>query len=449
MISIRRKLYVYLTTSLCIIWLLLIVSAIFVFQNFIIKQFDAELENDAIKSQGFLREIVDILPHTRFSEGPDSKTHEFTFPSVIKAYRKGYLVAQSTNAPDFPKRFIPGYTSTIIDGEKWRVLYRHDKQYDSWFIIAKPYSAIDDEIYSLLPKIIWPIIVALPLILFCIFISVKSGLATLNKVAKEIHNRTPDTINPITVESVPKEISPLILSLNDLLSRLDSALTSERRFTDNAAHELRTPLAALKTEVQVAILNAENKETIHALKRIHIRVDAATRLISQLLDLTRINANTVESKFTRVTLDNISMNAISDVADHALDKDIDIEINENHHFTILGQEGLLVVLVKNLLDNAIKYTPNGGKVKISIESGSEGPSLIISDTGPGIPENIKTRIFDPFYREAGNPVSGSGLGMSIVKRIADLHKAKVTLENLPEGGLKVKVLFTLLNKANS
>lgn len=442
--SIRQRLYVYLATSLSLTWLLLALSAVFILREFIVRETDEQMKREALELQVLLEEMVDILPYTRFGEGPGDLTHNIDIGGgALQIYRKGHLVAQTTDSPSIPIPSKQGITDPIIDGVRWRILSHYDKDYDSWLVLGKPYRQIEDAVLSLVPRYIWPILIALPLILLSILVSVKSGLRTLDRVTKEIESRNPSATAPIVIDSPPDEVLPLISSLNTLLARLDDALSSERRFTDNAAHELRTPLAALKTETQFALRNAQHPETVKALQRIHTRVDTASHLISQLLELTRISATKAKNDFSDVNLHRLSLACIYDLADQAMDKDIDIKINDDDERCVYGQQALLSVLIRNLLDNAIKYSPEGGRIQISIENASDGVMLAVSDNGLGISDELIDKIFDPFFREPGTAVAGSGLGMSIVKRITDLHSADISVANLPDagGGLKVSVVF--------
>ncbi|TQV78171.1 hypothetical protein FKG94_13960 [Exilibacterium tricleocarpae] len=439
--SIRQRLYVYLTVSLFLVWLVLLVSAIVVSRHFVIQQFDARLKETSGQVRILSREIIDVLQYTRFG-GPDDITHELVNPTPMQIYRHGILVIQSRGAPSFPFPAGTGFKDVVIDGEQWRALYEYDSDYDTWVINGQRLSELHEPLYTFVFEIIWPIFVALPVVFLCIYVSVRSGTALFKNVTQEIQSRAHDKLDLIATDTVPLEIKPLIVALNDLLVRLDSALTSERRFTDNAAHELRTPLAALKTEVQVARRGARSEETVEMLDRILVRVKSAAHLVTQLLDLSRVNPNAVESRFHRTNLQHIVIDVLSEMADCALDRNIDLSIGDDGHHFIVGQDGLLSVLVRNLVDNAIKYTPSGGRVSVQVADCDDGVALVVADSGPGISDEVRESIYDPFFRGPKTQVAGSGLGMSIVKRIADLHKATVTLTNLKSSeGFEVRIIF--------
>lgn len=440
--SIQAKLYTYLITSLFLTWLLLVISATYIVREFIIENVDDQLRSTVVELQFVLKQLVDVLPHTKFETGEPDFTHIFDIHGSFQVYRRGYLVAQSKDSPTFPIPQTHGIVNVEVSGETWRTISHYDAEYESLVIIGTPFKRIRSNLLSLLPRFIWPVLIVLPLILISVILSVRSGLSTLKTVIREIEHRNPSTISPICIDSSPTEITPLVSSLNQLLSRLDDALSSERRFTDHAAHELRTPLAALKTELQVAMRAAKDDETQESIERIQVRVDAATHLVNQLLELTRVNASSRQIERSQVDLNQVALSAILEMADFALDKDIDIEFVEEKDCHMYGKESLLFVLAKNLVDNAIKYSSTGGHVVVSVERTDDKFQLSIIDDGPGIPVEIQSRVFDPFYRKPGSAVGGTGLGMSIVKKIAELHHATITLENASlDGGLAVTVTF--------
>jgi len=442
LISIRRHLYIYLTSSLLLVWFILLLSAITISRSFIIQQFDIRLQDDSTMVLQMSREFIDILPATRFGGADESITHEVDIPIALQIYRDGILVLKSPKSPDFPLPERSGFQNVVIDSDEWRLLYEYDEKYDSWIINGERLRVLKEPLYLFIFQMIWPIFVALPLVLLSIYVSVKSGTGLFKPVTREIQSRKPNELDLIDTNPIPTEIKPLIVALNDLLVRLDSALTSERTFTDNAAHELRTPLAALKTEAQVARRVAKSDETTIALDRILVRVDSATRLVTQLLDLSRVAHNAAESQFKTVNLTTIVMDVLVEMADFALDRNIDISAGDEDGHLISGQEGLLTVMIRNLVDNAVKYTPDGGSVAVELQRKDKAIQLVVSDTGPGISETVHNKIYAPFFRGPRTEVPGSGLGMSIVKRIADLHHATIMLNNLdPPNGLEVRINF--------
>ena len=440
--SIKSNLYLYLISSILVLWLFLIYLTLVSFRSYYRDTVDSELTDEAQENAVFLREIIDILPHTRFSDGASSVVHEFNLPSIIQVYRKGIMVAQSTGAPSFPQPEYEGFIDVNTSGQKWRVYYQYENEYESWIIVGKPHSEISEAMYALLPKIIWPIFLVLPMIFLCVLFSVRSALHSMNKIASEIRLRDEDATHPICTADAPQEILPIITSLNDLLTRLNTLISRERHFTDLAAHELRTPLTALKTEVQIAQAGIGGQPSGEVYQRLITRVDVAARLIKQLLDLTRVNSYSMHKSAEIVNLWRLSAEVVAEVADSALDRNIDIELVDEVAAEMSGDRGLLLILFRNIIDNAIKYSCAPGKISIGIYDNQNSISVVVEDEGKGVDESLLESILEPFVRETGNQVAGSGLGLSIVKRIVDLHQASVTIANRQNfSGLRVSLDF--------
>ena len=453
MISIRRRLFLSLSGSFFLVWLTLLVSAFWVSQNFLISDFDRKLKNDSATILMMAKEIIDILPSTRYS-GDEKVAHSIDYSTPLRGYRDGLLILSTTNSPEFPLPIEIGFKNVFIAHEvnevreEWRLFYVYDADYDLWIILGSPLSIFHQSLYDFVLQLIWPLFLFLPLAALSIVVAVRSSINPLKNVISQIGRRKPHDLKAIVAKSVPKEIQPLIVALNELLARLDTALESERHFTDNAAHELRTPLAAVKTETQVARLQAQSDETKTALDRILLRVDYATRLVDQLLDLARIQASAVNGNFEQVDIQQIALNVLTDAAGHALDEGIDFDFQEDRALFVLGNKGLLHVLIRNLVENAVKYTPEDGCVSLWFEHHQQNLVLIISDTGPGISEQVRKHIFEHYYRGPTTRAAGSGLGMAIVSRIIKLHNAHIVLKTPVSGkGLQVEVSFDIASNA--
>ena len=272
---------------------------------------------------------------------------------------------------------------------------------------------------------------------------IQRGLLPLNRLSVEIASRSPTQLSPVSTDGLPQEIIPMITSLNGLLLRLDYALSSERRFTSDAAHELRTPLAALKAQAQVAARSNNKDQRINAIEQIIRSMDRLTRMVEQLLTLARLDPDDATKQHSRIDLEKIVEAASSDLAPDALKKKLHFElIRKGEYFVINGQAIALSILARNLIDNAIRYTPQDGQVIISVCAENDQVIFSVRDTGPGIPIKEQQRIFDRFYRILGNNADGSGLGLSIVKRIADMHHAKLKLVTPADQiGIEFQVLF--------
>jgi two-component system sensor histidine kinase QseC len=289
-------------------------------------------------------------------------------------------------------------------------------------------------------RILIPILLALPLLALMIWYGVSRAMVPLRNIAADVKNRRPDNLHPIEGTVVPLEAQPLIDALNALFQRLQQAFETERRFTADAAHELRTPLAALKTQAQVALRATADAERRQALTQVINGVDRATHLAQQLLTLARIDPTLWVGR-DQVDLPALASEVLAEIAPAALAHDIDLGLEARATAVLRGDSAMLGILLRNLVDNAIKFTPAGGKVEVRV--GRDGRRIVLSvdDSGPGIPPQERTRVFERFYRQIGALAPGSGLGLSIVKRIADLHHAAVRLGDSPLGGLRVEVIF--------
>jgi two-component system sensor histidine kinase QseC len=293
-------------------------------------------------------------------------------------------------------------------------------------------------------NLLLPLWFALPLLALLLWIAVTHGLRPLEKLASEVGQRKPDNLAALDASSAPREVVPLIERLNRLFARIDASMQKERRFTADAAHELRTPVAAIKAQAQVARAASGETERIHALDNAILGCDRAAHLIEQLLTLARVD--TLGDGMTKpCQLRVIAAQVIAALAPAALRKGVQLELlagDANSVPEVRGTPELLRILMRNLLDNSIQHTSTGTSVQVGITHESGNICLSVSDNGPGIPEQERAKVLERFYRPLGTQASGSGLGLSIVKRIAEVHHATLQLQPMnPVQGLRVTVLF--------
>lgn len=292
-------------------------------------------------------------------------------------------------------------------------------------------------------------------ILFRIIIS--KGFHCLSELGCQLLHRSASNLNLIDQTTIPTEIRPFIDELNILFSHLKEEFFRNEQFSSDAAHELRTPLAALKTQTQVALLAKTCEERDIAMRNILKSVDRCTRLIHQLLTFSRLGEKAFFENKSWINLHSIAAEVVAELAPFALEKHIEIELLEletdshnksifpNPSFKLFGNEMAINMLVRNLVDNAIRYTPNGGRISVELLKEEKYQSTIIlrvRDTGNGIPEELRERVFERFYRIPGSESSGSGLGLPIVKKVSDAHKAKIKLGTPSDGrGLQIDIVF--------
>jgi two-component system, OmpR family, sensor kinase len=337
-----------------------------------------------------------------------------------------------------------GYSNVDGPGGRWRV-YAMDIG-GQVIQVGQPLRVRGDLAFQAASRTLIPLAVALPLLAGLVWWIVGRGLGPLDRLAGAAAARTAAALDPFAEQGVPVEALPLVRSLNDLLDRLRAALSAQRAFVADAAHELRTPLAALKLQLQLAERAPDGQARAAALAELATGLERSAHLVQQLLTLARQDPGPDQAApVGPVALPALVRQAVADHALVAEARGIDLGAAraEDDAF-VTGDAAGLRALLANLVDNAIRYTPAGGRVDVSAGRGGAGdsfPFLEVADTGPGIPAAERARVFDRFYRAPGGGETGSGLGLAIVKAIAERHGAAVALTDTPGGGLTVRVRF--------
>ena len=285
-----------------------------------------------------------------------------------------------------------------------------------------------------------PQFVTLPLAVLLVWLALVRGIKPLAQLERRIRARKPDDMSPLDDTAVPEEVAPLVSSINDLLSRLKVSLTTQKRFLADAAHQLKTPLAGLRMQADLAQRETDADELKKSLKHIGRASIRATHTVNQLLALARAETTGRSLAKHRIDLVNIAREAMADSVPRALEKKIDLGYDGpaagQQPTQLEGNATLLKEMVRNLLDNAINYTPENGQVTLRLltDRFSGVLVLLVEDSGPGIPESEHELVFQPFYRALGTNVDGSGLGLAIVLEIANQHDATITVEEAKLSG---------------
>ncbi|MEW5787449.1 MAG: ATP-binding protein [Pseudomonadota bacterium] len=269
--------------------------------------------------------------------------------------------------------------------------------------------------------------------------AVGRALAPLKRVREELGQRGSRSLHAIDARGLPDEVAPLVGTLNELLRHLEAALESQRRFIADAAHELRTPLTAVKLQARLVALADDPDERQAALEQLAQGVDRAAHLVDQLLGMARLEPEANGQGFEPVGLHELAKRAVGDFSSLAEARRIDLGVGACEALTLPGQPRNLRVMLDNLIDNALRYIPAGGRVDVDVLRDGGTAVLMVSDDGPGIPEADRERVFERFQRLAGADIPGSGLGLSIVRQVAFIHGGSVRLDNRPGGGLRVMV----------
>jgi two-component system OmpR family sensor kinase len=390
-----------------------------------------------------------------YSLAPRLPANDAAYDFVVQVWTlDGVRVYLSRPHSVLPDITTIGFSSVTTSEGQWRV---YGAQALTKVIqVAQPMHVREQQAVDLALKTLRPFALLLPVLGFLIWLAVGGALAPLRQLTTLVKSRRVDALDPLPNEPLPDEVRPLVGALNELLGRLGAALDRERAFMADAAHELRTPLTALHLQMGMLARAESEAERNDAMERLSAGVQRAIRLVEQMLSFARQEPR-AEPGRVRVALDDIAREVVAELVPLADAKQIDLGIANSQPAFVLGDPEALRTLTRNLVDNAVRYTPSGGRVDVSVETtsnASSAPSASLSptpsvravlkvvDNGPGIPPEERSRVLDRFYRRPGTAPSGSGLGMAIVKAIADTHVANLTLDSGLEGrGLAVSVSF--------
>jgi two-component system sensor histidine kinase QseC len=394
--------------------------------------------------------IAAIIPaaHSQDDGDHDHVLH----PAFVAWNTDGHILLHSADAApllkQLPQELTDGFHEVTLAGEPWRLLSQHDPSTGLRIMLGLSAHAQDQLAQELARHFISPLPLVLPLLGIVIYFAVNRGLAVLLQLADKVADHPIDRDHPFTDELVPREVLPLPRALDALLQRLHQAQLRERRFLADATHELRTPLAGLKTQAQVALGAATDEQRTEALDSLVLGVDRATRLISQLLTLARLAPQTDHKREHDETTD---LSSITDTVAFELDAKmqaagVELRIEDGQPPPVRAERTLLTILIRNLTENALHYSQAGQAITIGLDHQHGETLLTVRDQGPGITEQDLERVLERFYRGSNQPSQGhhsqgSGLGLAIVKAIVDRCHADIELYNHPNGGLMVEVRF--------
>ena len=462
--SIRKFLLINLLLSITITTTLTVIG------NYILDQKDIQHHLDSLLTQAGLsfqslignnldqanlkriQQQLNNVPtlakkHHTLLENPFGYTYEDKFQFQVWD-QGGHLLIHSANAPLTPlSNFTEGFSITKVHNHPWRVFTTINAINQSITMVAEPYDVREQLGRRITQDDIYIMLLATPLLGLLIWVIVGKGLKPLQRVTREVSHRAASYLEPVDLTAVPEEIRSLIDELNRLFKRLQQAFEREKRFSGDAAHELRTPLAVLKAQAQVALRSKNDNERLQALEKLMTGVDRSTHVVQQLLTLAHLvpDQGYAPEDLEFIKLHTIAVDEIIQIAPTALEKKIEIELQcPDESITIKGNSIAIGILMRNLIDNAIRYTPENNHVAVIIKLANGSPQLQVIDNGPGIPEELRSRVFERFFRIIGNKAKGSGLGLAIVHQIVELHHAKIELDTPASGkGLAVTVTFPI------
>lgn len=371
--------------------------------------------------------------------------HKYAHRVAYQVFDEDRLVMHSPNIGHTPMaRHTQGYvTLTLADGKSWRVFAAPGRDSDVQIYVAERVDSREEILQAVLLGFLPPLTIALPLLLIGLWWNVRSGLQPLQRLRQVLLKRDTQTLTPVSLPVTPQEVQPLLDALNDLLQRLALRMEAERRFTADAAHELRTPIAAIRAQAQVALSSVTNDEVRQlALQDTLVGCDRASRVVEQLLTLARMEApqDMVSEPFR---LDQLAQQILADLTPEALKRNQTLELLAPEPLLVNGQSTLWLILLRNLLDNALRYSPNGATVRIKAHRlENDQMEVTVQDNGPGLSPEDLSRLGERFFRVLGTSATGSGLGWSIVRHIATLQQIDIQISKSAElGGLEVNLRF--------
>lgn len=361
---------------------------------------------------------------------------------AYRAWLNHHVFLSSTGSEKFgPLSTIQGYSNRTIGEVHWRFFTL--KQGALTVEVAEEYEVRLDLIRHVLAGIFLPQLLVLPLVGLIIWAGVMWGLSPLTKLSSLIRDRHAGSLHPINVPAVPQEVAPVIDAINDLMQRMAEGLEKEKHFSNYAAHELRTPLAALKTQVQVALRSHDRTQQQELFAETLHGIDRMSHLVDQLLTFVRVQKQEPATE-SRIYLAALLRDVMAHVATIARQRTISLQVNLDDQVRVTGHPEMLRVMMNNLVDNAIKYTPDGSMVAVTLVATRQEAILSITDQGPGIQPRDRPYIFDRFYRAADVMADGSGLGLAIVKWVADQHQLVIQVAENPQGrGTQFSIHFPL------
>ena len=447
--SLRRRLLLLVSLATLLIYVLAAALSYRQARRDVQELMDGQMTKTArlllVQAHGESAHLATLTESMAALRGIRSRRNEMALEFII-ARRDGSVLSRSKHAPETRVGDELGYKTIDHHGQPWRSLVLETADGNYRVLVAQSVSQRDKEALEIATKTVLPLGVLLPLLIALIYFSVRRGLKPLDDLASDVSARSPENLTPLAPTTPMQETQPLVRALNRLLNRLETALDNERRFTADAAHELRTPLAALKIHAQVAMATSEPAQCKQAVTKVIAGADRATRLVEQLLRLARLDPLLSLPDPQPVDLAELVATAAEDAAEkipsnlpnNARGLTLNTERPEAP-VIVSGDHDLLGAALRNLVDNAMRYAPENGTICIAARTEHGQPLLEVRDNGNGVPPAELPRLVERFYRGRDVTVEGSGLGLAIVRRIGELHGARLEVENLAGGGFAARL----------
>ena len=362
---------------------------------------------------------------------------------IIQIWRAdGVMLYRSPQGRLLPPQTVIGFSDTVAGGEPYRIYaLRTATQVVQ---VAQQTEARGRMAGQLALRAVLPVALLAPVLMLIVWWVVGRAIGPIERVRRQVAARRPDDLAPLPTAGLPAEVRPLVGEMNGLLTRLSAAWDALTHFTADAAHELRSPLAALRLQAQSLQRAPDDATRAIATERLLAGIDRATRLVEQLLALARQEGAARDAPRTPVDLVALAHAAADDARPEALRRAVALALDAPAPAMVQGQPEALAVLLRNLLDNALRHTPEGGQVRVQVVPAAQGagPVLAVDDSGPGIAPEDRDRVLARFYRVPGTPGHGSGLGLAIVAAVAERHGARLHIDaSAALGGARIAVCF--------
>ncbi|CAN5437474.1 ATP-binding protein [soil metagenome] len=442
--SLRRNLQVWMLSALALGGIVMVVVSYQATLEEMGEQFDANLQQVALAIAEHHAFGTEYKPRLRndLPRLPKVFEEDGDFDLVTSTHAAdGRLTFTSDPRLTFPQPLETGLTDIDANGERWRV-----------YTLVTPQGSVDVaqrwSVRSLLAaatafRIALPPLFLIAFMVFVVGVGLKRGLRPFDHLTAEIEARNPDSLEPVGSLGGLAEIAALTSAMNGLIGRLGAALETQRRFTADAAHELRTPITALRLQLQLVRSSDDAAQREASMQKLRAGIDRAQRVVEQLLALSRLEPGLQRPEEDVIDLAELVRASVVEFELQARHRGVDLGADADSGVQVRGNRDELSILVGNLVDNALRYSPAGSVVDVRAAVHEGAPLLEVVDTGPGIAQGERTRVFDRFFRGAGSSGEpGTGLGLSIVRTLVDRHDAQIVLDDNPSGhGLRASVRF--------
>ncbi|OYU77323.1 MAG: hypothetical protein CFE32_06265 [Alphaproteobacteria bacterium PA3] len=434
---------IVLGVGVCVI-LVLVAIGLWAFDSVkeeIVEEYDSQMVTSSTVLWSLMRDTSATTPlilddkQLPLPQADEKALRHYSKWRSYRVWRAGKLIRASANVPNASQGPNgAGFENLVTANDRWRVYTLVIPQDQMVIEVSEKLIAREKIVSHILRDLIWPLVFALPLIILVVFLATRWGLQGLSEFAARIGSRSVNDLSALDSDKVPGELVPVVVALNDLFTRLTRSYEQERIFTDSAAHELRTPLAALSIQAEVLMRASTKAERKELLDELRAGVARASRMLEQLLTIARLNSALISEE--RLNVFQLVQVILADIAPIALQRNVSLNLTGDEAASLLSSRELTAVLVRNLIDNAIKYAPLNSEIIVEVTA----YGLSVNDQGPGIPASERALVFNRFYRRKGEATPGSGLGLAIVAELAKRLNLQISLHDGKDGrGLCARV----------